>query len=301
MARPYKQKTIADMVNHVTFIDIYNRLRLIAKTMFEWKGLPDKINTRFIENCLYHYGHCAFYDDDEFGLMVARCNTCDIQNIYDEPIEVQTYSTDPSYHTKRLRVDKDCILIRNNIEMIPTDYTIQIFAHRLYECQRSTDVNIMNQKFPYFILCDKDQVFTFKQIYEKLSGNEPAIFADKALNPESFKVLETNSPFVADKLTIQKHEIWNEAMTFLGLNNANTDKKERLITDEVNSNNELIEMMSEVMLHQRQEACELINKMFGEKYGFKASVELRTFKKEELECPNGDNKPTNPSDKEGDE
>lgn len=288
MARPFSQKTIAEVINKATFVDYYNRLRLIAKTMFEWTGFPDSINTRFLEKMLYYYGSCCFYDDDTFGLMVARCNTCNIMNIYDEPTEVQTISADPLYKPKSLKINKDCILIRNNVEMLPTDYTIQIFAGRLYNCQRSIDVNTNQQKFPFIFLCDKNELLTFKKIFDDMENNEMAIYAEKNLNIEGIKALQTGVPFVADKLTMQKHEIWNEAMSFLGINNANTDKKERLITDEVNSNNELIEMMCEVMLNQRKLACEEINKMYGEKHGFTCDVKLRTFKEDKFTEKDGE-------------
>lgn len=307
MARPYKQKTIAEVINHATFIDFYNRLRLIAKSRFEWTGFPEKVNTRYLEKMLYYYGSCVFYDDDDFGLMVAKCNTCNIQNIYDEPVEVTTVSEDPKYIAKTLKVDKDCVLIRNNVEMIPTDYTIQLFASRLFHCQRSIDVNINQQKFPFVFLCDKNELMTFKKIFDDIDNNEIAIYAEKNLNIEGIKALETGVPFVADKLTMSKHEIWNECMTFLGLNNANTDKKERLITDEANSNNELIEMMLEVMLHQRKEACKQINEMYGKKHNFNVDVKLRTFKKEELQLedkkPKDNNQPLDKKlpTKEGDD
>lgn len=281
MARPYSQKTVAEVINKATFVDYYNRLRLIAKTMFEWTGFPDTINTRFLEKMLYYYGSCCFYDDDTYGLMVARCNTCNIMNIYDEPTEVQTISADPLYTPKSLKVGKDCVLIRNNVEMIPTDYTIQLFASRLYNCQRSIDVNTNQQKFPFIFLCDKNELLTFKKIFDDMENNEMAIYAEKNLNIEGIKALQTGVPFVVDKLTMQKHEIWNEAMSFLGINNANTDKKERLITDEVNSNNELLDMMNDVFLNQRKLACEEINK----KYGLNVDVKLRTKKEETFTEP----------------
>lgn len=268
-----KQKSLAELVNHTTFVDIYNRLRLIAKTTFEWCNLPPHISERFIEDTLYHYGKCCFYDDPTFGLMVARCNTSNIMNIYNEPTTVDTYSTDPNYKTKRLSIGEDCVLIRNNVEMIPTDFTIQQFAYRLYEAQRSIDVNIGSQKFPAIVLCSENQLLSFKKAFEDVQANEPVIYAEKNMNIEGIKALNLEVPFVADKLTIQKHEIWNEAMTFLGLNNANTDKKERLITDEVNSNNELIEMMSEVMLAERKRACKEINSMFK----LNLDVKLRNY------------------------
>lgn len=141
---------------------------------------------------------------------------------------------------------------------------MELFAYRLYEAERSSDVNIKNQKYPYIILTDDKQIFTLKQVYQKIEGNEPAIFADKKnLQPDNIKVLQTGSPFVADKLQDYKKEIWNEALTFLGINNIMIDKKERLITDEANSNNELINLNLQSYLAPRQEACKQFNEKFN--------------------------------------
>lgn len=141
--------------------------------------------------------------------------------------------------------------------------TMELFAYRLYEAERSCDVNIKTQKFPNIILTDEKQLFTLKQMYQKIDGNEPAIFGDKKnLNPDTIKVLQTNAPFIADKLQEYKKEIFNEALTFLGINNIMVEKKERLISDEANSNNELINLNLQSYLAPRQEAC----RQFNEKY-----------------------------------
>lgn len=293
---PYKplknQKSIAQVVNHTTYVDIYNRLRLLAKTMFEWKGFPDKVNTRFIEETLYEYGMCVYYDDPTFGKMIARCTTANVMNIYNEPTEVTTYSSDPNYVPRTLKIGTDCVLIRNNVEMIPTDYTIQQFAYRLYETQRSIDTNIALQKFPLIVLCNQNQLQSFKNLIKDVQTNEPIIYGDKTMNVENIKTLDTEAPFVADKLMVHKNNVWNECMSFLGINNVNTDKKERLITDEANANNELIEMMSEVMLAERKRATDEIKKLFGDNI----EVCLRNYtpdeKKREIDQPRANERGT---------
>jgi hypothetical protein len=100
-------------------------------------------------------------------------------------------------------------------------------------------------------------------IFDQVQSNTPAIYADKNLDMKNFEILFTNAPFVADKLADTKHDIWNEALTFLGINNANTDKRERLNGDEVNANNEFIEHNILFMLESRQEAAKAISKMTG--------------------------------------
>ena len=83
------------------------------------------------------------------------------------------------------------------------------------------------------------------------------------------QVIKTDAPFLLDKISDYKKEIWNEALTYLGINNILVDKKERLITDEANSNNELINLNLQSMLAPRQDAC----RQFNEKYGFNILVE----------------------------
>ena len=98
-----------------------------------------------------------------------------------------------------------------------------------------------------------------------IDGNKPFIFGDKdQLNEGLLRAVKTDAPFIADKIMDYKKEIWNEALTFLGINNIMVDKKERLITDEANSNNELINLNLQSFLAPRQEAC----RQFNEKFGF---------------------------------
>lgn len=257
---PVIRLTETEWLNNATFCDYYNRLQLLARSVFKWTGLPNGIPERFIEETLFNYGVCVFFDHSTLGLMVAKLTQSGTINYYGDPASVQAYGTglDP------VDIDFDkCVLIRNNDMMLPTSLTNYLYACRLSEVERTLDVNIKAQKFPNIVHCNDKQLLTIKNIIKKWKGNEPFIVADKKVNLEDMQVLNTNAPFVSDKLLIYKHNLWNEYMTFLGLNNANTDKRERLITDEANSNNQLIEASFNVMYKQRKLACEQINAMFG--------------------------------------
>lgn len=261
--------SISQQLNNLTFTDYFYRLMLIARTVFKWNNLPEGIDEKWIEQYLFSEGKCMFYHDKTTGYMVAKCTTEGL-NYYDEPTQLRPVGTNLE-NKESLENNVDAILIRNNDEMLPTSPTIQIYACRLAELSRTIDTNIMAQKTPVIIKCTDKQKQSLKQVYAKWNGNEPVIFGDKTLELDKFNVLKADAPIVFDKLQIQKHAIWNEAMTYLGINNANMDKRERLVDDEVQANNEQIEMSAQVMLKSREKACELINKMFG----LNISVELR--------------------------
>lgn len=261
-------KTRDQDLNYLTYTDYYKRLSLLANTMFKWTGLPEHIPERFLEKVLFSHGMCAFFEDENLGIMISRCTPDGQLNHYDEPVGYTCYSPVYSEHYDA----DDIVVIRNNAFSTPTAHTIRLFAKRLTEVERTIDVNINGQKTPIIVKCDEKQRLTLTNLMKKYDGNVPVIFGSKGLDLEDIKTIKTDVPFIADQLMIYKHDLWNDAMSFLGIANANTDKKERLITDEVNANNNLVELSAEVMLKQREEACKEIN----EKFDLDVSVELRT-------------------------
>lgn len=262
-------ESIAKNLNDLTFTDYFYRLMLIARTRFKWNNLPNGIDEKWIERWLFSEGKCVFFKDKTKGYMIAKMTPNGQINYYDEPTVVRPYGT--NYIGPDLENDRECVIIRNNDVMLPTSYTIQLFAIRLTDVSRTIDVNIKAQKTPVLIKCSDKQKLSLKQVYRQWNENEPVIYGDKTMDTESFEVLNTEAPIVFDKLQIQKHEIWNECMTFLGINNANMNKRERLVDDEVQANNGQIRLSADVMLKSRERACEMINKIFG----LNISVELR--------------------------
>lgn len=253
-------KSFAKQLNNATFTDYYYRLMLIARSIFEWKNLPNGIDEKWIERYLYIDGQCLFFKDKKMGFMVARCNPSGQINNYDEYTFLTPYGT--NYQGSPLERNEKCILIRNNDEMIPTMYTTRLYAYRLAEIERTIDVNVNAMKTSGIILCSEKQRLTMKKIFEKWNGNEPLIFGDKNLDLSGIDVLKLDAPIVFDKLQVHKRAIWNEYMTHIGVNNANTEKKERQIVDEVNANNEQIEVSGNVFLKARKLACKQINDLF---------------------------------------
>lgn len=256
-------KSIAQELNNRTYTDYFYRLMLLARSVFKWENLPNGMDEKWIERFLFNEGRCIFFHDNEKGYMVTKCVESGALNYYDEPTTVSPVATNYDADGRLLQNYEEAVVIYNNDEMIPTSPTIQLYALRLAELTRTIDINVHAQKTPTLILCDEKQRLTLQQVYRKWNGFEPVIFGDKNLNIEGIKVMKTDAPIVFDKLQYQKHAIWNECMTFLGINNANQDKRERLVDDEVQANNEQIEQSAELMLKAREKAVERINKAFG--------------------------------------
>ena len=254
-------KEMNKKLNNLTFTDYFYRLSLIALSIFKWENLPNGINERWIEKYLFDIGECMFFKDPILGFRVSKSIDKGI-NVYNEPIDLEPESTGLT-EPKTYKNGIDAVLIKNNDLSIPTLPTLQLYAYRLADLTRAQDVNITAQKTPILIITSDRQKLTMKNVFNQWSGNEPVIYGDKEMNIDGVKVLKTDAPIVFDKIQIQKHQLWNEVMTFLGVNNANQDKKERLVDDEVQANNEQVKICLDVMLKARQSACMDINRIFG--------------------------------------
>lgn len=258
-----EMQSIAKRLNNRMFTDYFFRLMLISRSLFEWSNLPNGIDEKWIERFLFSDGSCIFYKDPKLGFMVAKMGLRGNLNCYSEPTGVYPIAPNYVYEGEDLTNNVNAIIIRNNDEMIPTFPTIEIYAYKLANIDRTIDVNIQNQKTPLIVRCSDKQKLSLKQAIKQRDENEFVIYGDRNLDLAGINVLKTDSPVVFDKLQLQKNYVWNECMTFLGVNNANMDKRERLVTDEVSANNEQVKASEDVMLKAREHACKLINDMFG--------------------------------------
>lgn len=272
MARNNKRKKWESAeLNQKTYMDYYNRLMELALNVFEWKNLPPTVDERFLELSLFEYGYCLYFDDEYIGNLALTCTIGGNLDVYRNPIYRKAYAQNG--YQKQCS-SKDSVLIYNNYLRTPTSMTIDLFARRLYELERTVDVNVKAQKTPVLILSSEQQRLTMQNMYMQYDGNEPFIFGDENLDFEGIKSLSTQAPFVSDKIQLIKHQIWNEALTFLGIENSNGDKKERLVADEVGGNYGNIEAQRNVMLNARRQAVNKINAMFGTniEVGFRSNL-----------------------------
>ena len=267
-------------LNNATYNDYLNRFKRIALSMFEWVNLPKSMDARYLEKCLFYNGQAAILKDPKYGFINTKAAANGYVNIYGLPTKINCFSysyqsirtlytgLDPMLTDKQFEYQKnnECILVMNNEDRLPTAGSLELFAYRLYNADRTCDVNIQAQKTPVMIVMDEKQRLTMMQLYNQYNGNMPFIFGDKNLLNDGNKIesITTQAPYIVDKISEYKKEIWNEALTYLGINNIARDKKERLTENESNENNELVNLNLQSMLIPRIRAC----KEFNEKYGF---------------------------------
>ena len=241
---------------------IYNKYKMLSLNMFRWEGLPQTIESRHIENSLFNYGLCLIVNDDDLGFISVPCNYGAYMNVNNVPTEVITCGFNYIKTFDYIRKDKNkCQLILNNDLAIGNEQYIYDYALRMFEVENCIRVNINQQKFPWFVNTTPNNKKTMETMFEKVMNGEPYILGSKD-QIGSVEVLTLNTPYIADKLNQYKYELEREVLSFHGLNN-NFEKKERLLVDEVNSNNDFIDRNVELMYRQRQLACESLNKKFG--------------------------------------
>lgn len=247
-------------LNNRTYIYYYNRLTELAISMFEWKNLPDSIDPRFLELVLFSDGMAVFFKDEVLGYLALQTMIGGNLDVYRIPKIRRAYATN---EYNRSLDEKDSVIIFNNMLHTNCLTDVELFARKLYECDRTIDVNIKAQKTPIMIACDENQRLTMKNLYQQYDGNEPFIFGGKDMDIKKIQAIVTGAPYVADKVMQTKFQIWNEAMTYLGISNVNMHKKERLLNDEVTRNMGSTVASRYTRLEMRKQACKKINEMFG--------------------------------------
>lgn len=259
-----KRKTNFDeslAMNDYTYIHYAYRLMELSISMFEWKNLPEGIDERFLEMVLFTDGQAVFFRDDELGDYLAlQCLINGKLNVYRIPINRRAFAVNG--YQKQL-TDKDSVIIFNNMLHTNSWLDVKMFAKRLYNLDRIIDVNANAQKTPILIKGNEQQRLTLMNLYKEYDGNAPVIFADKSLDMNALQVLSTQAPYVADKIYQLKTQIWNEALTYLGISNVSFQKRERMVSDEVTRSQGGTVASRYSRLNARRQACEQINKMFG--------------------------------------
>ena len=258
------------VMNNTTYLMYLWRLLDIAMSVFEWKNLPKGVDPRMLEMWLLQNGFCVFFHDEDLkystyneapeGYAVLQCMIAGHWDMYNYPMDRRAYAVN-GFNVELNETNS--VLIFNDYLRVPMFPTLQLYAQRLAEIDRTIDVNVMSQKCPKIIRCSDKQRLTWENLMMEVQGNVYYVMSDKNVDLKDMEVIDVSAPYVGNELQVLKHQYWNEALTFLGVENVNTEKKERLISNEVMSNMGDVEVQRFTRLNARKLACQQINELFN--------------------------------------
>jgi len=249
--------------NYGGWYEIYTILKELCLTSFSWNGLPSNLNQRFMELSLFDNGQVVFFKDDVMNeFLCLKAIRVGMIDVYGEPIKINAFASNGYF--KSLTNKKDGVIIFNNYVRNTPHIRLMDYAKRIYTLERTIDINIHAQKTPIILKTSKKLEFTIKNLYKQYDDFEPVIVTDDGMElSDSIKVIKTDSPYVADKLEEQKRKLWNEALSYIGIDNNSSEKNERLTKDEVMVSNGLAVANRNAKLQARQDAVKAINEMFA--------------------------------------
>ena len=197
------------------------------------------------------------------GIVILPCFGDTKLNIYGLPTNYTLYAENGKLH-KRVNIE-DGVLLKNNPMGAEEISTLTVFAERINNVERTQDVNLFQQNIPKILLCDEENKLTLKNLVKNVMEFKFVILGRKSLSKmvNSSDVLDTTSPFLLEDLQKHKESLKNELLTYLGINNNNVEKKERLLVDEVNANNDFTNINIDLMLDMRERFCKEVNSKFG--------------------------------------
>lgn len=250
-------------LNRRAYMRYLNQEYQLAVNRFKWLRLPPGMDERFLERTLVVDNVAVMFQmpkvpDRYYATKVVTSGPI---NVYDNPTSFR--STGNGGWNVGLNV-KNGVLCWNSRTRIPLWPTLEYYAKRMADIDRTIDLNLKKQKNPYIITGPEEKQNEIRQFYAKVDGNEDAIFGLDSLNENiEVKVQSTQVPFIGIELQQMKRDLWNEMLEFLGIASSNTQKRERLIEAEIEANEESTEMMRLDGLNARRDACKRFNKMYG--------------------------------------
>ena len=247
-------------LNNATYQYYYRRLFGLSISCFEYENLPETVDERFMELALFADGNALFFEDPALGYLCLRSANVGPLNVYGIPTQRHAYASN-GYNAER--DEKNSVIIYDNYERWPIQPAVAMYAYRLYLIERAIDTNVNAQRTPLLIQCDEEERLTFVNLMKQYEGNIPFIFASRGLNIDGVKIFPTDAKYVGKDLQELKQQVWNEALTMIGIANANFVKRERLLSDEVARSMGGVIASRYSRLESRRQAIEHINDMFG--------------------------------------
>lgn len=284
-----------------------NVMTELAMNRFKWDGLPDSVDVRFLELTLFYRALAIYYREEEFDKeIVVQGSGASQPNVFDNPISFNVISPgtridingadtnirtskmlhayDPARHSELGEIEKRklCVPIWANYLRYPELNVVQIYSSRLAWIDRTIEINSKNARRNKVLKSTPDTQLSLVNFNNSIDRGEEVIQVTGPLaDMDAITTIDFGIPADSfEKLSILRARTWNEAMGLLGIDNANQDKKERLVAAEVGANDSQTDSMRYVSLNARRQACELISDVFGTKVTVDFNTEIEQRAKE---------------------
>lgn len=254
--------------NNTTLVNYFKRY-LYQKAVSTIKcNIPDTWNRDYLLYTLFARGYIAVVKTDRYGVICQSCGLSGF-DIYYAP--THAFISNPLLRgILQPRIHVQCEVLKLTPDYQGIDDMITYYANKLALSGETVDTNLVNTKLAYiFTAGNKAAAATFKMLYDDIASGKPAVVVDKSLirddgtlGIEMFNQQLSNTYIAGDVLSDMK-KIEAQFDTDIGIPNANTDKRERLITDEVNSNNTETRAKLDLWLESLNDGADRANNMFG--------------------------------------
>lgn len=236
-------------------------LRQLYSSVFRWNNMPKEIDMLVVERWLMDIGHVAFFKDAELGeYIILPFTYAGKLDVYGNPVDITVYGSN-GYH--RVLKRGEYVPIYDNLLKVTNARILETYATRMAEVDRVIDVNIAAQKTPVLIEGDSDTIDSVKTAYNQFHQNEPVIVSRKGALQSTLSVYKTDAPIVFPQLQVQKKDMLDEILAFVGILNVGRYKSQHMIRSEVLAVNGLGFAERTVRNDPRDTAVKNINEMFG--------------------------------------
>lgn len=273
---------------NMMYTNHYNYLINIITSLFTWEGLPTtadglQYESSFFERLLTTNGTCAIADSNRYGVVISPCVIEGLRNVVGDPKVIRLYpginQSGYEYPTfnERLEESKDkFVFCRNDNTETGLLYYVYETAYLLTTTRMSEITNISQQKFQTLIAGKRNSNMNMEIMQNKMDSFDKYILIKDGtgVDLEGIKTLNRDMPYVADKLHDSYTDILNTFFERIGINTNPSAKRERLLKDEVNANNQAVQSAGDIMFRNRQEICDKYNDMFGGNLSVQRNTDL---------------------------
>ena len=250
-----------------------------ALSVYDFTGLPEEWAVNYFKYCIFAYGYLAVFNTDRYGVICQECTLSDTYTLFRQP-NIAIITNPVFKKSLELKIGKECEIIKLQPDYGNVMDIVSVYADMMALCLETAGINLLNSKTSYIFMSDnKAAAESFKKLYDKVASGEPMAVIDKNLLNEDgsknwdFFLQNVGQNFIVDKVMAALKNLEDQFNTRIGIPNANTQKRERLITDEVKANDVDTHSLVYLWLDTLRDGLERVNKRFSLNLGVQYKYE----------------------------